>query len=428
VTKIKYILFLLILLLLIAPSVQKELNIFHLKPLGGAVSYEEQPALTKSGWFSGEFQVSFDDYLEQHIGFRPDLVRLNNQLDYSLFRKPSAKGIIVGVGDFLYEVWYILAYTGKDFAGEDKIIEKSEKIKFLQDSLKSYGVHLIPIFSPGKGSLYPENIPERFHPEKRSQTNIDTYRAQFSKLNVKYLDLNSWFKVIKDTTSYPLYAQTGTHWTEYGVMLALDTLLRFIEDDRGKLLTDISITGFEITDKLRGDDYDIAAGMNLVCEIPHYEMAYPKVSFYSDSTTYKPRVMTISDSYYWMIYGPGHTEKIFGQNIFRYYNQQDFAKSYSGAKPVMEYNIEKEFGQYDYIFLWYTDGTLPKFAGGYVDNAHFLLSNLDEIKQIEQSLIQDRSRLKVLQEEAMKEEVGLDDKLREEALNILRKENTENIN
>jgi len=89
-TRIKNILLLMLLLLLISGAIQKRYGIIHTRPLNGVFSATTRPAVTCSTWMTGDYQEKYRLNLEDSVGFKPDLVRLYNQIDYSLFSIPHA--------------------------------------------------------------------------------------------------------------------------------------------------------------------------------------------------------------------------------------------------------------------------------------------------------------------------------------------------
>jgi hypothetical protein len=132
---LKNILFLLVLVVMILPVIQKEWPFVEEPQLNGDFIEKKQPDFTWKGFFNGSYQNAYEPYLEQHIGFHNTLVRLRNQLDYSLFRKPNAEGIVIGKEDFIFEYDYIREITGRDFVGYDFIDEKLRRLKYVQDYL-----------------------------------------------------------------------------------------------------------------------------------------------------------------------------------------------------------------------------------------------------------------------------------------------------
>ena len=96
-SKVKHIILIIILAGFLVPGLQSILRIIPERKLHG--EYEEliRPELNKNNWMSGKFQEAFDPWLEENIGFHNGLVRINNQLDYTLFHKPNADGVIRGI-------------------------------------------------------------------------------------------------------------------------------------------------------------------------------------------------------------------------------------------------------------------------------------------------------------------------------------------
>ncbi|MCK5339308.1 MAG: hypothetical protein KAJ50_10865, partial [Bacteroidales bacterium] len=263
--KVKYIIFVIILLALGLPAIQAAFNIFPEKPLHGDFEKIDMPALTKQGWFSGDFQAKLDPWLEQHIGFHNGLVRMHNQMDYSLFHKPNAEGVIRGKNGQLYESDYIRAWTGKDFVGEELLDRKLRQFRFLQQHLKEeFNTDLVLVLEPGKASLYPEDIPERYIKAEKGKTNYEYMSRRAQELGINLIDLNAYFLEIKDTTSYPLFPLQGTHWSEFAMWYAADSLLSYIEASRGIQLPEVIKEGMEYSRELRSTDYDVGVTLNLL--------------------------------------------------------------------------------------------------------------------------------------------------------------------
>ena len=94
--KITRNLFAVIFVLLFIPILQMQFSVVNVKPLNGAIKSVERPNINFSSWFSEDFQSQAEKYLNQIFGFRNWFVRLNNQVNYSLFNIAQAKGVIVG--------------------------------------------------------------------------------------------------------------------------------------------------------------------------------------------------------------------------------------------------------------------------------------------------------------------------------------------
>ena len=129
---VKHILFFIPLCLLLFTIWQQHYNYFHIKPLNGSFAKKESPVFSWDTWFSGTYQHDKEADKNENFGFRNFFVRLNHQIDFSIFGQARASGVIVGKENYLYEQGYIDAYYGKDFIGYNKVTEYLKKIKQIQ--------------------------------------------------------------------------------------------------------------------------------------------------------------------------------------------------------------------------------------------------------------------------------------------------------
>jgi len=81
-------------LLLLIPFIQREFSIVNDGKLEGAFISKEKPVFNNKDWFSGKFQTASEEYLNESFGFRNVMVRLNNQIAFTFFRKANADNIV----------------------------------------------------------------------------------------------------------------------------------------------------------------------------------------------------------------------------------------------------------------------------------------------------------------------------------------------
>ena len=140
------ILFVIIMIVMLLPAIQKEFKIMPDKKLQGDFKLADKPVFSWESWNEGVFQTDFDKWLEDHIGFRNFFVRINNQIDFSLFGEVHADGVVLGKENVLYEFDYIREYTGNDFVGYYLIDKRIRQLTFLQKHLKeNYGLLNLPL-------------------------------------------------------------------------------------------------------------------------------------------------------------------------------------------------------------------------------------------------------------------------------------------
>ena len=370
------------------PMVQHTIPVFHETPLKGAYQLPGRPEATFKTILDGTYQDAYNDYIEHSIGLRPLLVRINNQVAYSVFDTALANGVVIGKKNYLYEINYIKAWKGWDFIGQKAIDSQTDKAVFVNNKLREAGKTLLFVFAPGKATFFPEFIPDHYKVKASGETtNYNAFRESFKKNRLPLIDFNDWFLHMKDTASYPLYPQCGIHWSAYGVALSLDSLIHFIEKDRNIDMVDFGWNGFEFPDTLRKPDYDIAEGMNLLFTIPHYPMAYPRIQFSSEDGKVKPNAIVVADSYYWNIFGAGLSGRIFNDNNFWYYNTEAYNSAWPSAKKVGDIDILEAVGNMDVIIIMATEANLYRFPYGFIDRLYDALIATGNVKPSEAPVI-----------------------------------------
>ncbi|NLL28976.1 MAG: hypothetical protein GX259_09285 [Bacteroidales bacterium] len=371
--KIKTILWITLFSALLFLFIQANYKIIKESELKGAIHKPEKPKLTIKKWFSGEFQKNQEAYLNETFGFRNSFIRINNQIAFSFFNKALANGIIIGKENYLYEKAYIDAFYGNDFVGIDSIQKRMEKLQFIQDTLQKLNKTFVLIFAAGKGSFYPEYIPDKYKSEKK-RTNYETYLEFAKKLNIAHIDFNKYFLEQKDKSEYPLYPQYGIHWSYYGACLVADSILKYIERERQIDLASFYWDSVEIAQP-KNTDYDIADGMNILFKLKSFEMAYPKICFESDSNKSKVSSLVISDSFYWDIFGSNLFYKSFSKNDFWYFNRHAYFADTNTDMEVEKLDLKDEIEKHDVIIIMATEATSPDLGWGFIENLYDLFKN-----------------------------------------------------
>jgi len=377
----KNIILIIICLIMFLPMTQSVLNLFPEKDLAGVPKPQSAPGFSMNDWFAGIFQQNFDNAVNENIGFRNSLIRLKNQVDYSVFRKSNAIGVIVGKNRNIFEWDYIRAYIGRDFIGEKTIEKKISRTLFLQNELKKKGVDLILVFEPGKASFQPEDIPARYRPSSRSISNYDYMRQYSDSVGLKYLDLNQFFLQMKDTIKYPLIPRGGTHWSVYSTKLAVDTLIRYIEKYRGIDMPNMIFQKINTSKLAKDTDNDLYTIMNLIREPRKEVFAYPVIDFDKSEDHVLPRVMSIGDSFYLNILSSGILKRIFSNRLFYYYFGDVYTEK-EELKRVQDYDLLEEVESQDIIMIMITERFLYKYSWGFIDQLYELLTGEIDYKNL----------------------------------------------
>jgi len=427
--RIKHIIFIVMLGMLLLPALQGLFHLFPEKELHGDFAEKTRQELNDSTWFSGTYQSKFEPWLEEHIGFHNSLVRIHNQLDYTVFHKPHAEGVIRGINGNLFEHDYIRAWMGKDFVGEELIDLKLRQFRFLQDHLsKAYNIDLVFVLEPGKASIYEEDIPSRYKKAAHGKSNYEYLRQRADELDIKLIDLNAWYLQIKDTAQYPVFPPQGTHWSEFAMWYAADSLISYIEKTRNIDLPEVIIDSIVYSQDLRSTDYDQGVTLNLMYELEHEAMPYPQFHFEEDSTHSKPNVLAIADSYYFNIFNTRLPRNIFNNEAFWYFYKVVYPDNYYGDKWVDDLNIRQEIEKQDVIFYMATERFLYMIDRGFVDDLmsfYGLPQSRNELTRIKTGITSNLVWFSNLVKEAEQKEENLGDVIDRHAHYVFRLEKPE---
>lgn len=363
--------FFLLLIMLSVPAIQQKTGLFHPQQLKGTYTLAKRPVYSDSAWFSGRYQEQYSRFREDSIGFRPDLVRLFNQFDFSLFHIPHAGKIIVGKDDYLFGDMYIESYLGLNFAGKEACENKISMMKKIQEKLwNEKKIFFLVIFTPDKASFYPDKIPARYlrrpHPEN---SNYSYYAKRCVEEGINTIDFNKWFIQARDTSRYPLYPKTGIHWSCYGAALTADSLSKYLSAKLNTKVPRMVTDKIETDSKARAEDDDIGSVMNLIWNISYPVYAYPQVHFEADSAVSKLSALFIGDSFYWNWYNPGYIRNMFSNEDFWYYDKDVFPQSFTKPVSTGQLVTGEWISKMNVIILIQTNGGYGNPGYGFLDRA-----------------------------------------------------------
>jgi hypothetical protein len=422
---LKNFLLILILALLVVPGLQSRFYIVQSAPLKGLFQLQEKPVFSVASWFSGTYQQQSQKYRDEQPGFRSDLIRVFNQVDYSLFSRPHAAKIIVGKKGYLFGDQYIEAYLGTDYMGDKYIDQKIGEVKYLQDFLwEKKKILLLVIFPPDKGTFYREMIPDRYLAKKREANNYSRYSQKCSEAGVNVIDFNSLFLRMKDTTQYILYPKTGVHWSTYGAVIAADSLVKYLDKKLGIRMPEMVVDSIALSNVPKDEDDDISRTMNLIFPVSQPPLAYPVYHFRNDSGMRKPAALFIGDSFYWSWYNPGIIRNLFSNEPFWYYDKEVYPENNTSPLNTglidMKSNVEKQ----DVIILMQVNGGEGNLGYGFVDRAfaEYDTAKDNPVRKIEASMRSSGDYLNVLAKKAKEWNVTLDAMIRTDAIYLYNKE------
>lgn len=358
---------------------EQQFGLIKLKPLDGVKELARKPRLILANVSTGAYQDSLNNYLNENVGFRPGLIRQLNKLQFDLFNVTKAPGVVIGKNGILFIESYINNYIGINFVGKTKADELIRKTKQLQDSLEKNGVDLCVVFAPGKATYYSEYIPDYYLARKKDTTNYSYYSTNFIKNRINFIDFNKYYKDKKESFTYPIYPEYGTHWTSYGAALAVDSIIKYIEQKKKIDLPDFAYSDVSLRDSLNERDYDIGILLNLPKTLAHKPMPYPKYS-YNEENKVKPDVLVVGDSYWWCMVGDDIPQHLFKEDAYWFYNKDIYIHNVK-IGDVSAVSFAKELAKRDVIILMATEATYDLFPYGFISKAYEIYCLSTEEKQ-----------------------------------------------
>lgn len=347
----------------------------HIIDSAGLMGQEEiaKPHFSWKSWWNGSYQEQKEKYVTGNFGFHEDFVRAVNQLDFFLYKKINAGGIVMGSDHQLFYSNYIEEYCGLDYMGDSFPVARLTKLRCLQDTLEHLGKTVVFIFAPSKAYYYPDKIPDIPAYKKRGRTNYQNFRQIADALGIHLIDFNEWFASLKNKTAHPLFSSQGIHWTNYGSLLATDSLIRYIENKRDIHMPHPEWTITDSTQDARGTDNDLVQMLNLPLPFYKEEFYYPEVHYSHDANDVKPKAIYIGDSFLWGYEMNGLLANANRDAQIWYYFKKVYGSIYGGdviCDSMDKYDWPAQIQKADCIILQYTAPTLATNSDEFINKAY----------------------------------------------------------
>ena len=371
-----FLLFCLLAVLAFAPMVQEHLHFPKVRALAGVTTPTKITPLTMKNYREGSFQRSVENYIKYHYGFRPNTVRLYNQYLWDFYKKTHTKSTLTqGKEGWLYEPWFVEDYYHGGTYNQKKdslslasaFDQEVLRLYQLQNILEPYGILLFVCQAPGKDKVYPEYLPDDTISTRPKQLSArDYYEKQFEAAGINHINMEQWFLEMKDTVSFNLFPQKGTHWSNIASIYAADSIFHYIEDKLDIRLNQRHI-GTPYLDKPRKPDYDLEEVLNLIRPLKKLPQHYVDMNIESLPDAVKPKMLVIGDSYYWNICSQIQMDSLFSQCPYWYYNSTIYFDSVH--HKTTEVDLVEELLSSDVIMLIYSSTQLYRMSNQFSQQA-----------------------------------------------------------
>lgn len=371
--QIHSILFGILALIFVFPTIQYWTEILPQAELHGDKKLGEKVEFSSNSWFNGEFQQDFRIRHYGHFGIRKSLIRMRNQIDYSIFQSPT-NSVIIGNNGQLYSRGNFESRLGRDFVGDSILNAKVNRIKTFQNLMQQRGILVLTVITPNKMRVQPEDLPQD-HLE--AIENIDSiqhlsnydrflYYAQRSPLNL--IDLNPIFKHWLPKAEYSFFPNTGYHWTDFGATIAMDYLLQEMGRYKGKVYPRIQVAEYLARPEGSSTDQDLAELLNISYPPKLQAVTIPRLAEIEIPESEKPHVLTISDSFWWKVYDQKIPHKYFSADSpFWYYCDEVYLNNRETASSINQVDPIQALGPMEFVLLMTNEGNLGEFDWGCIE-------------------------------------------------------------
>ncbi len=191
--------------------------------VGGKVSTNENrqlsyfPSLVDENGnlsFKG-FPSAFEQWINDNVGFREGIVKLDSYIDYHVFNTASNDRIRIGKDGYNFYAWdNNLDIPKGTYPINDAVLEKIKvNQERIQRALKAKGIEYVLVLTPSKASIYPEKIKGANFEVTRTPIDIV---ADYLKENTTILVINTKEALLQAKDEKNVYFKTDTHWNEEG--------------------------------------------------------------------------------------------------------------------------------------------------------------------------------------------------------------------
>ena len=348
--KIKNILFFVTVALLCVPiTLHYAFENHQFKPLNGVYDKTDTLEISWEFWRTKKWQENKELILKDNLKYIPSAVRIQHDFDYSIFGAFHMRDLLIGKDEYMFSSSWAKARCCKNYLDQDSLNLFVKKLKVLQDLATKKGKYCIFIIPPSKEEIFTDKLPNKYAKENPNN-DYHLYLNALNKHKVKYWDLLDYYQQLNDTSQYPVYSKTSTHWTKYGAHFTMLNLIEQMELKLGINMPNPKVVNLEVS-KFKGEDGDHETTLNLSSRSDTIDFAYPIYKI--DSTggaIIKPKVITIGDSFYWAIKGSWQLQFVYSSSSkYLYYYSTVYHNSNVGSQSISELNIVEEFKSSDAI-------------------------------------------------------------------------------
>jgi hypothetical protein len=208
-----------------APWLQAEFKLFRIKPVDENRNKVKKPdgnMLVRLFVEGADYGKRYENFFNDNFGFRDLFIKLNNQLDFSLFNRSDE--VFIGKQGWMEyrSVMEVEEIRAERFTNQDWGQIQSQMLK-LNAYLRSLGVTLIIVPIPLKFSIYPELIPADTISRPEKTAFMRFYQWMENQPQLHYVPVPEILSEAK--AKQALFYKSDFHWNEFGAFIIAEQVV-----------------------------------------------------------------------------------------------------------------------------------------------------------------------------------------------------------
>lgn len=332
-----------------------------------------------SHYLDGSFQRSIEEKFERHAGIQSMLVRLDNQLNYSVFNQLSSRydsQLILGTDNSILERSYLPGANRVRAPNYRALGVLADKLERLNKKLSARGASFLFIISPSKLSFDTEVIPPEYRIAGATMRPdaYDYFLPLLRSREVPFFDSPRFLRELPDHERSLVFSRGGTHWSEFGACKVTSAMLKQLSALRGASLVELgcTISGYRNTPAAM--DQDVLRLANLLFPWRLLRQArFPKVKLetYAGEHVEKPRIFIEGTSFCWPILRRLEKGRAAASLSFFYYSRGFF--TFPGKHRVLNELVgaawQRAFAEADIVAIEINQSAIEDAGHGFIDAA-----------------------------------------------------------